>query len=393
MARASGLRPGSADLRQAAPRCHPLLRIPGLHRVPRRPEASPVTASRLAQKWESHIAYLRADSARTSDYADLLATVDPRWHGVVETSIYGGGIAGDIASRAVARPRRRLAGQAIEVRLFDGAGPSAALPRCDRRGASARDGAGRAGGAGQNAGHHVHRPRSGRVRGGQWLPGTRWSAACASTRPRARARRACLNRCRPGCAQNAPGILNGLLEEIVNRMPAPELSALDAYRALLRDHVAPALRRDGYTGSGGRFRRIVGEHEVFIQFQKARFSTRARVDYQVHIDVIHRATAELFRQANEEAMALGRRPEGPSGLTYEATLPDRRVSRGGWYGLRPDDDLARHASRAARRHPLGCCSFTTIPLNARWPYPSGQSARLWWRSNWRCDAKPRVRSR
>jgi len=99
-------------------------------------------------------------------------------------------------------------------------------------------------------------------------------------------------------AQNAAEYLNRLLEKIVSRMPAPELSALDSYRALLRDHV-----------------------------------------------VIHRATAELFRRVNEEALALGRRPVGASGLTYEATLPPWNGNGHHWIGLRPDDDLAEHASR------------------------------------------------
>jgi hypothetical protein len=51
-------------------------------------------------------------------------------------------------------------------------------------------------------------------------------------------------------AQNAAETLNGLLEEIVSRRPAPEASAQDAYRQLLRDHVRPALRYHGYRGSG-----------------------------------------------------------------------------------------------------------------------------------------------
>lgn len=95
-------------------------------------------------------------------------------------------------------------------------------------------------------------------------------------------------------ADNAGQTLNGLLETMVSGMAPTELSAQDAYTQLLRTHIRPALLGDGYKGSGGGFRRTAGEYQVSIQFQKSKFSTRARVDYRLNISVAHPATVDLF---------------------------------------------------------------------------------------------------
>lgn len=145
-------------------------------------------------------------------------------------------------------------------------------------------------------------------------------------------------------AENAAGILKGLLREMVSGMPAPELSAQDSYRQLLRVHVGPALRHDGYKGSAGIFHRTVDEYEVLIQFQKSKFSIRPRVDYRLNISVCHPATAELFNQANKEAYALGRVHESASAGMYHGELPQLMRDGRQWISLRPDEDLTSHGA-------------------------------------------------
>jgi hypothetical protein len=361
-----------------------------------------MTASKLAREWDSLIAHRRAESIRNRDFADLLATVDPRWHGAVETSIWGGGNLGlHPVDRALARTggltvRRSKSGFSMQVArrrpslgasvvrraratvpdapaaletmlaaLFvdQEVAPSATATSAwavmvDDLRADAAETAGkvrlleavpselRERCQAHDNGHDFKIVRAGDSDGddeGIWITGAGdgWSFTHRVHWQQASGSRIVGEF--TASTENAAGILNRLLEEIVSRMPPPELSAQDAYRALLRDHVAPALRLDGYAGSSGHFHRTVGEHEVLIRFRKAEFSTRARVDYTVDIDVMHLATAELFRRSHEEARALGRRHAGPTGWRSIGQLP-QWSSGGAWAGLRPDDDLAEHAA-------------------------------------------------
>jgi hypothetical protein len=125
-------------------------------------------------------------------------------------------------------------------------------------------------------------------------------------------------------AGNAAQTLNGLLEAMVSRMPAAELTAQDAYRELLRAHVAPALRDRGYTGSGGRFHRGAGVHEVLIHFRKMRYSTRALVYYVVDVHVVH--------------------PVRVHGAPLPPLPPQLMRNGRPWFSLRTDDDVAGHAA-------------------------------------------------
>jgi hypothetical protein len=60
-------------------------------------------------------------------------------------------------------------------------------------------------------------------------------------------------------------------------------TAQDAYRRMLREHVAPALRELGFRrgSSAGAFRYETGTHAAEIRFQKSRYSTREEVDFWV----------------------------------------------------------------------------------------------------------------
>lgn len=57
--------------------------------------------------------------------------------------------------------------------------------------------------------------------------------------------------------------------------------AQDAYRRMLREHMAPALRELGFKRgpSLGAFRYETGTHAAGVRFRKSRYSTRQEVDF------------------------------------------------------------------------------------------------------------------
>jgi hypothetical protein len=167
--------------------------------------------------------------------------------------------------------------------------------------------------------------------------------------------------------KNAAQTLNGLLKAMVSSMPTPELSAQDAYSRLLRMHITPALRHDGYKGSGGHFHRMAGEYRVLLQFQKSRYSTRALVDYRINISVAHPATVELFNQANQEAWTLGREGERASAGAFSGALPGLARTGVQWMILRPGDDLSAHA--AALLADIRNVAYPVIEEQLRLPLP------------------------
>jgi hypothetical protein len=66
---------------------------------------------------------------------------------------------------------------------------------------------------------------------------------------------------------DAGASLNRLLEVMLASEPlvageAATETAQESFRRLLREHVAPALRRDGFRGSGNEYRRTAGEYEI-----------------------------------------------------------------------------------------------------------------------------------
>ena len=83
-----------------------------------------------------------------------------------------------------------------------------------------------------------------------------------------------------------------------------EVTAQQAYRVLLRDHVGPELRSRGFKGPSGRYEKIVGDYRVRIGFQKSKWSDRAHVDYRLNLSVTHPPTQARFNEANQEANAI-----------------------------------------------------------------------------------------
>jgi len=358
--------------------------------------------SRAALAWERRVASLREAAIRASEFADLLASVDPCWHAAVQV------LNSDVEVRILPagnrlghgwclRMRRSKSGFAMELTRGESffspvvvarSRPAphnapAALARMlgimleDREVTSSQAGtetweqivgsfrvyaaedAAKAGLA--ESVDHAVRDRceiydNGQVFGiiqagdtgddgeGIWISqdGDGWSFSHRAPVPQGSGAR--VIREITAATQNAAQTLNGLLKTMTSRMPVPGMSAQDAYAQLLRTHVTPALRHDGYRGSAGDFHRSAGEYQISLQFQKSRHSTRARVDYRVNISVAHPATVELFSQANQEAHALGRQWERASAGAFYGALPGLARTGVPWMILRPGDDLAAHAA-------------------------------------------------
>jgi uncharacterized protein DUF4304 len=90
-------------------------------------------------------------------------------------------------------------------------------------------------------------------------------------------------------------------------------SAVDGFRSMMRDHVAPALRAMGFVGSGRSYVLPSDTHWVLLGFQKSRSSDAAAVPFTVNVTV-----------ASKEAWAAMRRTRG--------YLPERADR---WWTLTP----------------------------------------------------------
>jgi hypothetical protein len=67
-----------------------------------------------------------------------------------------------------------------------------------------------------------------------------------------------------------------------------DTTAQEAFRGMLRDLIAPALREMGLKGSGQHYRLDLPEYWVQIGFQKSRSSTADQIKFTVNLSVINK---------------------------------------------------------------------------------------------------------
>jgi hypothetical protein len=77
-----------------------------------------------------------------------------------------------------------------------------------------------------------------------------------------------------------------------------EVTAQDAFKLMLREHVAPVLREFGFKGSAGHYRREAAGYAIEVQFRKSRYSTRKTVEYWVEMTAMHVSTVQPFWQSS-----------------------------------------------------------------------------------------------
>jgi len=91
-------------------------------------------------------------------------------------------------------------------------------------------------------------------------------------------------------------------------------SALDRFRTMMRQHVAPELRRMGFRGSGQSFVLPSEDHWVLLGFQRSRSSSAEAVRFTVNTTVVSK---QEWAQARERASYL---PERPTANTSYGTF-------------------------------------------------------------------------
>jgi hypothetical protein len=97
-------------------------------------------------------------------------------------------------------------------------------------------------------------------------------------------------------------------------------TAIDAFRSMMRDEIAPALREMGFVGSGQTYTLPSDSHWVLLGFQKLRASNAAKVRFTVNV------TAASRRAWDELRASLDYLPERPSANTaYGPAIWRRRI--------------------------------------------------------------------
>jgi hypothetical protein len=105
------------------------------------------------------------------------------------------------------------------------------------------------------------------------------------------------------------------------------MTAQEAFKLMLREHVAPVLRGLGFKGpaSAGRFLRESGDYAMEVQFRKSRYSTRKTVEYWVELSAWRIPTVPKWQPFWQGSFgSLVPRWEHPSGTwTIDAHGPPR----------------------------------------------------------------------
>jgi hypothetical protein len=124
------------------------------------------------------------------------------------------------------------------------------------------------------------------------------------------------------------------------------VTAQDVFRAMLRDDIAPALRRMGFKGSGQAFILPSETHWALLSFQKSMHSTSDSVRFAVNYDVTTKEEWENRRRT----FGAPKRPT-PSWL-HNGSIGDPPHARGQvqhWWILRVEDPTAPLAAEVLSR--------------------------------------------
>jgi hypothetical protein len=123
----------------------------------------------------------------------------------------------------------------------------------------------------------------------------------------------------PGCLESRSGYIAEPLAHasLISSPPVDDAvmtTALDVFRFMMRDEVAPELRRMGFKGSGQAFELPSETHWVLLGFQKATGSNSTAVRFTVNVTA---ASKVAWHEARPTHVVL---PERPSANTYYGTF-------------------------------------------------------------------------
>jgi hypothetical protein len=91
-----------------------------------------------------------------------------------------------------------------------------------------------------------------------------------------------------------------------SRIGVVPASAIEVFKEMLRDHVAPGLRAAGFVGSGTSFVLPSEEHWAMVGFQGSTSNTRERMKFTVNCKVVRK---DVWAQAHAEHPYLGPKPK------------------------------------------------------------------------------------
>jgi len=133
-------------------------------------------------------------------------------------------------------------------------------------------------------------------------------------------------------------------------------TAQDAYKVMVRDHLSPKLRANGFKGSAGAYELPSQSHWVVLGVQASAYSSKDEVKFTVNCQAVPR---DVWEEARVERTYLGKKPKPNTiagGFLWHSRIG--KVMPAGqdkWWSLRPSDNaevLAGEVAAAVRDHLL-----------------------------------------
>jgi hypothetical protein len=123
-------------------------------------------------------------------------------------------------------------------------------------------------------------------------------------------------------------------------------AAQDCFKQMLRDQIAPAMRAEGFKGSGSEYSLPDSGCLALIGFQRSTSSNAAEVKFTVNLKVVARAAWANARSEISFLPVFPRVNVRYSGAPEWATRIGLLMSQphDHWWTLRPEDDSAPLAS-------------------------------------------------
>jgi Domain of unknown function (DUF4304) len=132
--------------------------------------------------------------------------------------------------------------------------------------------------------------------------------------------------------------LSTMLSDRILRGQTVRETAQDVFKTMLRQQIAPALRKMGFKGSGNNYEMARDEYRIQIQLQRSTWSTRDSVQFDANVSVFHLPTRVLFNEENRKARQLGKAMEGTEQVFHPrlSQMARPNTSEFAWI-VRPDE--------------------------------------------------------
>lgn len=133
-------------------------------------------------------------------------------------------------------------------------------------------------------------------------------------------------------------------------------TAQDAYKVMLRDHLSPKLRANGFKGSAGAYELPSQSHWVVLGIQASVYSSKDEVKFTLNCQVVPR---DVWEEARGERPYLGEKPKPNTiagGFLWHSRIGMLMpAGQDQWWSLRASDNaevLAGEVAAAVRDYLL-----------------------------------------